>query len=647
MKALIISLSIIGGILLLVILLLGFSFTKYLIMFLLNKKKYLVLKEEVTYITNRPDIDGQLDKDLLDLPIRKFSSKIRITPFQRSIKPSYRLAYGHDFFYLYIEVNAKEIVKRDRGFQNGDGFHMLIANPKPDQKLTDEFYVLGFSPNKDSNGNLEKYIWYHDIKVQLRRLGDEVKFAVKEQNGKIGYELLLPWKNVYPYHPWTMERKIGFNLCFIKAKKTLFEFYNLLFDWRFQAENQKRKYTTMAFEYPEFKEGLQSSVILDKNCIEGKKTNVKVATFSEKSKMDKIKISIVSEKKKIVQTEEIAFECKEGFNKNILEISTDELPPGSYIIRWQIGSIKGESELTVLPDFNFQDLVTLLDANRDNISKGSYNTIQYRLDLIDKELIKIKWYETYPHLLASMIEILDLLQKAKNGIDTLASETGSIRRAFVSDIDSSLQPYSIEIPEKYDAAQKYPLIVFLHGSGVDDRNSLKLIDCIEGDYIKLAPKARGESHYFGLQETLIDVKEAIADVEMSYNINKENIILAGFSMGGYGVYRTYKEYPKLFKGLVILSGHTKIPFFMRLFTKGRFVNFLKKKNLQLFKNTPIFIFHGTLDKNCSYKDTADFVTKLQLLNGSVEFHSDEVGHVKLTNQEIIGKLNEWILEVTK
>ena len=647
MKALIISLSIIGSILLLVFILLGFSSTKYIIMFILKKKRYLILKKEITFLPNRPDIDGQLDKDLSDLPIRKFSSRIRLSPFQRSIRPHYRLAYGHDFFYLYIEVKAKEIVKRDRGFQNGDGFHMLIANPKPDQKPTDEFYVLGFSPNKDSSGNQEKYIWYHDINVQLSRLGEEVKFAVKEQNGKIGYELLLPWNNVYPYHPWTMERKIGFNLSFVKAKKTLFEFYNVLFDWRFQAENQKRNYTIMTFESLEFKEGLQSSVILDKNCIEGKKTTIKVATFSEKPKMDKIIINIISEKGENVQTEEIAFESKEGFNKNVLEISTNELLPGTYKIKWQIGSIKSESELTVLPAYNYQDLVTQLDSCCDNISKGSYHTIQYRLDRINKELNKIKWYENYPKLLASMLDILDLLQKAKNGIDTLALKTGSLRRAFVSEIDSSKQPYSIDIPENYNSSQKYPLIVFLHGSGVDDRNSLKLIDFIDEDFFKLAPKARGASHYYGTQKALIDIAEAIADVENNYNIDKENIILAGFSMGGYGVYRTYKEYPELFKGLVIFSGQTKIPFFIRLFTKGRFVNFLKKKNLQLFVNIPIFIFHGTLDKNCSYKDTADFVAKLRLFNESVEFQSDKVGHDKVKNQEIIRKFNEWILRVIK
>jgi len=647
MKALIISLSIIGSILLLVFILLGFSFTKYIIMFILNKKKYLVLKKEITFLPNRPDIDGQLDKDLIDLPIRKFSSRIRFSPFQRSIKPHYRLAYGHDFFYLYIEVKAKEIVKRDRGFQNGDGFHMLIANPGPDQKLTDEFYVMGFSPNCDSNGNPEKYIWYHDINVQLSRLGEEVKFAVKKQNGKIGYELLLPWNNIYPYHPWTMDGKIGFNLSFVKAKKTLFEFYNVLFDWRFQSENQKRKYTMMTFESPEIKEGLQSSVILDKNCIEGKKTTIKVATFSEKQKTDIIKINIVSEKGENVRTEEIAFECKEGFNKNVLETSTNELLPGSYIIKWQIGSINSESELTVLPAYNKQDLVTLLDNCRDNISKGSYQTLQFMVDQINKELNKIKWYENYPKLLASMTEILDLLQKAKNGNDALASKTGTIRRAFISDIDSSMQPYTIDIPENYDSTRKYPLIVFLHGSGVDDRNSLKLIDYLDGDFIKLAPKARGPSHYYGKQEVVIDIAEAIADVEISYSIDKENIILAGFSMGGYGVYRTYKEYPELFKGLVILSGHTKIPFFIRLFTKGRFVNFLKKRNLQLFKNIPIFIFHGTIDKNCSYKDTADFAAKLQLLSETVEFQSEDVGHVKLANQEIIGKFNEWLLRVIK
>lgn len=168
---------------------------------------------------------------------------------------------------------------------------------------------------------------------------------------------------------------------------------------------------------------------------------------------------------------------------------------------------------------------------------------------------------------------------------------------------------------------------------------MKLIDYLDGNYFKLAPKTRGTSHYFGRKETLIDIIEAINDVKTNYNIDDKAIFLMGFSMGGYGVYRTFMEYPKLFKGLAILSGEPNVRFFIRLFTKGKFINFLKKRNILYFKHIPIFIFHGTEDKNCSYVKIASFVEKLSKINKQVVFYSDKIGHRKIENKEIIQQFN--------
>ncbi|HUT82527.1 MAG TPA: prolyl oligopeptidase family serine peptidase [Candidatus Bathyarchaeia archaeon] len=648
MRAWIISLIVIGGVLLLLFVLLGLSLIKYLLVSLIYKKKYLIQKKAITFLSERPKINGLLEDNLVDLPIRKFDARIRLSPFQSSIKPSYRLAYGYDFFYVFIEINANEIVKRDRGYQNGDGFHILLANPKANHQLTDEFYVYGFSPNEDSEGNMEKYIWYHDIKVNLSKLGNDVQFAVRKNNGKIGYELLLPWNEAYPLHPWVLEGKLGFNLAFIKAKKSLFDYFTVLFDWRFQAENQKRKYTLLTFESPVCQdEEVKSYVVMDRNSIEGTNAQIKIATVTSDIKEEILTIIISNKNGDSITSEEIHFNCIKGLNENSLEVHTSELSPGSYIVKWQTSSDNGEKELSILPIFNYDELTSRVEEIQDKISKSSFHTLQFMLNQINKEINQIKWYENYPNLIISMLEFLEIIQQAENGEDSLARKTGSFRRAFVSEIDKSLQPYSIIIPENYDPSRKYPLIVFLHGSGVDDRNSLKLIDYINGDYIKLAPKTRGTSHYFGKQETLVDIKEAIEDVKANYNINNNAILLAGFSMGGYGVYRMYMEYPKIFKALAVLSGEPNVRFFIRLFTKGKFKNFLKKKNILPFKQIPIFIFHGTLDKNCPYKKIDDFVKALHKYNKNVVFCSDKVGHKKIENNTIIAQFNSWLQENLK
>ncbi len=600
------------------------------------------LKPRVNFLPNPPIINGELGS-LDNLPLRHFNVRIRGSPFIRKLKGSYRLAYGTDFFYIFIEIDSEDVIHRDRGFQNGDGFHMLLAMPKPKNKLTDEFYVYGFSPQTDSDGNEEKVVWYHDVDVKLIRLGENVQFKVKRmQNGKTGYELLLPWEEAYPYHSWMVPKSMGFNLSFVKAAGSFFDSYSVIFDWRFQAEGKLRKYAIMTFEEPIISNGTQTHITSDRNCIEGTDLTIKVATLSAQSHEEVLEIEFLSTKnEQIKNVKKFRYECHKGVTQKQIKVPMNGFSLGSYIIQWKTHSDQGKIEVTILPKFNYEELCIQLKNSRGEISEGTFITLQFMLDQIHKEIKQIKTYETYPELIDSILEVQNMIQNTENEVNMLETQTGGFRRAFLSEIDGSMQPYSVVIPESYDPTQKYPLIVFLHGSGVDDRGTLRLIDFVIGEYIKIAPRARGYSHYYAPKETLIDIKEAIDDIIKQYSVDTERIILSGFSMGGYGVYRTYKEYPR-FAGLAVFSGQPKVPWYIRLFTKGKFVNFLKKKHVKLFRQIPMFIYHGTEDKNCSYESTVEFVEKLRKLGGNVEFYDDNVGHSKLESPEIIAKYNNWL-----
>ena len=76
-------------------------------------------------------------------------------------------------------MKVDKIAYRDRGFQKGDGFHMVLAQPKPEHQLTDEFFVFGFSPRKD--GEVDKLVWYHDVDLSFN--GDRIA----------GYESAEKW----------------------------------------------------------------------------------------------------------------------------------------------------------------------------------------------------------------------------------------------------------------------------------------------------------------------------------------------------------------------------------------------------------------------------------------------------------------------
>ena len=79
------------------------------------------LKGEVEYISFEPNIDGKLDEEVSFLKQREFPLVFKYDDSKPVVHANYRIAYSTDFFYVYIEAEADNLVFRDRAYQNGDG----------------------------------------------------------------------------------------------------------------------------------------------------------------------------------------------------------------------------------------------------------------------------------------------------------------------------------------------------------------------------------------------------------------------------------------------------------------------------------------------------------------------------------------------
>ncbi|MCA9177031.1 MAG: prolyl oligopeptidase family serine peptidase [Planctomycetales bacterium] len=124
-------------------------------------------------------------------------------------------------------------------------------------------------------------------------------------------------------------------------------------------------------------------------------------------------------------------------------------------------------------------------------------------------------------------------------------QTGLVVRGYVSSVDGSTQPYGLEIPE--GLSDKPRLLVWLHGRG--DRTT-------DVHFIHQRMRRAGQAqlpnaivlHPFGRQcvgfksagET--DVLEAVEHVVQRYGIDRERIVLMGFSMGGAGAWHLGAHY---------------------------------------------------------------------------------------------------------
>jgi hypothetical protein len=106
----------------------------------------------------------------------------------------FRLAYGTHFLYMYIAAEVESLTCRDRGYQNGDGFHLVVAAPREDGRPSREFYVIACSAVDDPAREWQRrVIWYRNVEDLFVRLGEAARLEFAARDGRIGFELLLPW----------------------------------------------------------------------------------------------------------------------------------------------------------------------------------------------------------------------------------------------------------------------------------------------------------------------------------------------------------------------------------------------------------------------------------------------------------------------
>jgi predicted esterase len=153
-------------------------------------------------------------------------------------------------------------------------------------------------------------------------------------------------------------------------------------------------------------------------------------------------------------------------------------------------------------------------------------------------------------------EILNAVEARR---DPFAGKQGDFRRAYLSKVDGTLQPYRLFIPTTYDGSKPTPMVVALHGMGGDENSMFDSYgkeltrDAQAHGFIVAAPKGREPaSMYRGSAEQ--DVLDVMAEVERDYKIDRSRVYLMGHSMGGYGTWSIAMDHPDLFAALGPISG---------------------------------------------------------------------------------------------
>ena len=211
------------------------------------------------------------------------------------------------------------------------------------------------------------------------------------------------------------------------------------------------------------------------------------------------------------------------------------------------------------------------------------------------------------------------LEAVRSGKPLWPAARGLLTRGYVSEIDDSVQPYGLHIPEKLDLTKPVPLLVWLHGRG-DKETDLHFIATREknkGEFapdwcITLHPYGRGTIGFKFAGE--IDVLDAIESVKKRYKIDDDRIALAGFSMGGAGAWHIGAHYADRFCVVHAGAGFVETAKYNKL-TPDKYPSWYEQKlwgwydvpcyTRNLF-NVPVIAYSGENDKQ---KQAADLMAE--------------------------------------
>lgn len=249
--------------------------------------------------------------------------------------------------------------------------------------------------------------------------------------------------------------------------------------------------------------------------------------------------------------------------------------------------------------------------------------------------------------------IQDLTSLAK-GTDPFASKRGTFLKAHYSDLDGSLQPYSLSVPEEYSNQRQWRLMVNLHGHGWYAPFQGHPAPKTSG-VIVLSPHGRGSMDYMFVGE--LDVLAAIEDVRKDYAIDPNGLYLMGHSMGGTGSWHLSVHYPDRFAAIAPVAGNADYLVWEQVWKKKRkehapafapLIKFLRDMlNPATYAcnllNVPVFCVHGAKDQVVPVGHARSMTAKVKEAGGKVEYREiASAGHG--VGGSVHGERHKWIMK---
>jgi predicted peptidase len=205
------------------------------------------------------------------------------------------------------------------------------------------------------------------------------------------------------------------------------------------------------------------------------------------------------------------------------------------------------------------------------------------------------------------------------------------------DKDGTKLDYLLYLPTDYnkDEAKKWPLIVFLHGSGergtdvndVKKHGPPKIVENddspLGGRFVVVSPQCPPKDRW-----RAEELNNLLDDVLEHHRIDKSRVYLTGLSMGGFGTWAWAEQNPDRFAAIAPMCGGGDAT------------------QAEKLKALPIWVFHGELDKTVPIERDQEMVDAVKTAGDKdVKFTKyPDAGHDCWTRSYANPELYEWFLK---
>ena len=217
-------------------------------------------------------------------------------------------------------------------------------------------------------------------------------------------------------------------------------------------------------------------------------------------------------------------------------------------------------------------------------------------------------------------------------------------------------PYRLYIHEEYDQDKKYPVLLFLHGSGErGDDNDLQInaviptmfIDEVSPVYgsIVIVPQCPLDCQWVDTpwedgshskdeipqSRELSSVLLAVQEVFEKYSCDKSRFYVVGLSMGGYGTWDVITRHPEMVAAAVPICGAGD------------------PSKASVIADIPIRAYHGDLDDEVPVSGSRDMTAALTKANAADFVYKEWIGYGHAVWNESLSEpgLAEWIYSQKK